>query len=75
MKLYGYWRSSAAYRCRIAFNLKGLTPEHVPVHLRRGDQRAEEFLRLNPQGRARARARSDRAAGAAARGASPRAIR
>ena len=51
MKLYGYWRSSAAYRCRIAFNLKGLTPEHVPIHLRRGDQRAEEFLRLNPQGR------------------------
>ncbi|HEX8165367.1 MAG TPA: maleylacetoacetate isomerase [Beijerinckiaceae bacterium] len=51
MKLYGYWRSSAAYRCRIAFNLKGLTPEFVPIHLRRGDQRAQEFLRLNPQGR------------------------
>jgi maleylacetoacetate isomerase len=51
MKLYGYWRSSAAYRCRIASNLKGVRPEFVPIHLRRGDQRAEEFLRLNPQGR------------------------
>jgi len=50
MKLYGYWRSSAAYRCRIAFNLKGVRPEFSPVHLRRGGQRAEEFLRLNPQG-------------------------
>jgi maleylpyruvate isomerase len=51
MKFYGYWRSSAAYRCRIAFNLKGVEPEFVPIHLRRGDQRAEAFLRLNPQGR------------------------
>lgn len=50
MKFYGYWRSSAAYRCRIAFNLKGVAAELVPIHLRKGDQRAEEFLRLNPQG-------------------------
>jgi maleylpyruvate isomerase len=50
VKLYGYFRSSAAYRCRIAFNLKGVAPEFVPIHLRRGDQRAEEFLALNPQG-------------------------
>ena len=50
MRFYGYFRSSAAYRCRIAFNLKGVAPEYVPIHLRRGDQRAEAYLRLNPQG-------------------------
>ena len=33
MKLYTYFRSSAAYRVRIGLNLKGLTAEHVPVHL------------------------------------------
>ncbi len=33
MKLHGYWRSSAAYRVRIALNLKGLQVEHCPVHL------------------------------------------
>ena len=50
MKLYGYFRSSAAYRCRIAFNLKGLRPEFVSIHLREGKQRAPDFLKLNPQG-------------------------
>ncbi len=50
MKLYDYWRSSAAYRVRIALNLKGLAPERAFVHLRRGDQRAGDYLALNPQG-------------------------
>lgn len=50
MRFYGYFRSSAAYRCRIAFNLKGVTPEFVPVHLRKGEQRGEAFLARNPQG-------------------------
>ncbi|MFM9975522.1 MAG: maleylacetoacetate isomerase [Beijerinckiaceae bacterium] len=50
MKFYGYFRSSAAYRCRIAFNLKGIAPETAIVHLRKGEQRAAEFLALNPQG-------------------------
>jgi maleylacetoacetate isomerase len=48
---YGYFRSSAAYRCRIAFNLKGFSPEFVPVHLRRGggEQKLPGFGALNPQ--------------------------
>ena len=50
MKLYDYFRSSAAYRVRIALNLKGLAPERFFVHLRKGDQRADEYLSLNPQG-------------------------
>jgi maleylacetoacetate isomerase len=50
MKLYGYFRSSAAYRVRIALNLKGLAPEHVFVHLRKGEQHAGDYLLRNPQG-------------------------
>lgn len=50
MRLYDYYRSSAAYRVRIALNFKGVTPERVFVHLRKGGQRADDFLDLNPQG-------------------------
>jgi maleylacetoacetate isomerase len=50
MKLYDYFRSSAAYRLRIALNLKGVAPERAFVHLRKGAQREEEYLALNPQG-------------------------
>ena len=50
MKLHGYSRSSAAFRVRIALNLKKLDYESVAVHLRRGDQRRPEFLGVNPQG-------------------------
>ena len=50
MKLYDYFRSSAAYRVRIALNLKGVAPERVYVHLRRGAQRADDYLAVNPQG-------------------------
>lgn len=50
MKLHGYFRSSASYRVRIALNLKGLTVEHLPHHLRKGEQRAPDYLKLNPQG-------------------------
>ena len=50
MKLHGYFRSSAAFRLRIALNLKGLEYEQAFVHLRRGDQSRPEFLGVNPQG-------------------------
>ena len=50
MKLHGYFRSSAAYRVRIALNLKGLTADHLPHHLRKGEQTAPDYLMLNPQG-------------------------
>ena len=49
MHFHGYFRSSAAYRCRIAFNLKGVSPEFTSVHLRKGEQKSPEFLALNPQ--------------------------
>jgi len=50
MKLHGYFRSSASYRVRIALNLKGLRAEHLPHHLRKGEQRDPSYLAINPQG-------------------------
>jgi maleylpyruvate isomerase len=50
MKLHGYFRSSASYRVRIALNLKGLSTEHLPHHLRKGEQCAPAYLAINPQG-------------------------
>lgn len=50
MELHGYFRSGAAYRVRIALNLKGLAVTHVSHHLRKGEQKAADYLKLNPQG-------------------------
>jgi maleylacetoacetate isomerase len=52
MKLYGYFRSSAAYRVRIALNLKSIEVEYVPVHLVNdgGQHRKADYLARNPQG-------------------------
>lgn len=49
MKLIGYFRSSAAFRVRIALNLKGIAVEHASRHLRRGEQSSADYAALNPQ--------------------------
>lgn len=51
MIFHGYFRSSSAYRCRIAFNLKGVSYDFVSVHLRKGggQQKTSGYRALNPQ--------------------------
>jgi maleylpyruvate isomerase len=51
VKLYTYFRSSAAYRVRIALNLKGLAYEAIPIHLTKdgGRQKSPEYRAINPQ--------------------------
>ncbi|MFM9976583.1 MAG: maleylacetoacetate isomerase [Sphingomonadaceae bacterium] len=50
MQIYGYFRSSAAFRVRIALALKGLDAETIPVHLRKGEQRDADYHAVNPHG-------------------------
>jgi maleylacetoacetate isomerase len=50
MKLYTYFRSTAAFRVRIALNIKGVAYESMPLHLRSGEHRTSEYLKVNPQG-------------------------
>jgi len=50
MILHGYWRSGASYRVRIALGLKGLDYEPAAHDLRKGEQKAADYLALNPQG-------------------------
>lgn len=47
--LYDYWRSSAAYRVRIALNLKGVDYEQRSVNLAAGEQKSADFRAVNPQ--------------------------
>ncbi len=49
MKLIGYFRSSAAFRVRIALNLKGISVEHASRHLRKGEHTAPDYVAINPQ--------------------------
>ncbi|NWK94599.1 maleylacetoacetate isomerase [Sphingobium lactosutens] len=48
--LHGYFRSTASYRVRIVLNLKGIAYTDAFHHLRKGEQRAPDYLALNPQG-------------------------
>jgi maleylpyruvate isomerase len=48
--LHNYFRSSTSFRVRIALNLKGLPYTYAAYHLRKGEQRGEAYLKLNPQG-------------------------
>ena len=50
MILHGYFRSAASWRVRIGLNLKGVSVDHRSHHLRRGEQRAPDYLAVNPQG-------------------------
>jgi maleylpyruvate isomerase len=50
MILHGYFRSTASYRVRLALSLKGLGYDSVSHHLRKNEQRAPEYLAINPQG-------------------------
>jgi maleylpyruvate isomerase len=50
VKLYGFFRSSAAFRVRIALNLKGVSYEQVAINLRANEQRDGDYLKLNPMG-------------------------
>lgn len=49
-ELYAFWRTSATYRVRVALNLKGLAAQERIVNLDAGEQRGQEFLKINPLG-------------------------
>jgi glutathione S-transferase len=50
VKLYGFWRSLASYRVRVALTLKGLKAEEISIDLLKGKQNSDDYLAVNPQG-------------------------
>ena len=50
MKLYGFWRSLASYRVRVALAMKGLKAEEISIDLLKGKQNESDYLAVNPQG-------------------------
>jgi maleylacetoacetate isomerase len=50
VKLYGFWRSLASYRVRVALTLKGLHAEEISIDLLKGKQSSADYLAVNPQG-------------------------
>lgn len=50
LRLYSYYRSSAAYRVRIALNYKGIEYRQIPINLVEDEQNSEEYLAINPLG-------------------------
>ena len=50
MKLYGFWRSLASYRVRVALAMKGMQAEEISVDLLKGRQNSDDYLAVNPQG-------------------------
>jgi len=50
MKLYGFWRSLASYRVRVALAMKGMQAEEISVDLLKGKQNEGDYLAVNPQG-------------------------
>jgi maleylacetoacetate isomerase/maleylpyruvate isomerase len=48
--LFSFWRTSATYRVRVAFNLKGVSPQEHNVNIDAGEHRSEAFLKVNPMG-------------------------
>ena len=51
LDVYGYWRSNAMYRVRVALNLKEVPYNEIPVDLDAGEQHAPDFVARNPPGR------------------------
>lgn len=49
-ELFSFWRTSATYRVRVAFHLKGVQPQEHNINLDTGEQRSEAFLKINPMG-------------------------
>ncbi|WP_341906343.1 maleylacetoacetate isomerase [Polaromonas sp. YR568] len=49
-ELFSFWRTSATYRVRVAFNLKGVQPEEHNINIDANEQRSEAYLKINPLG-------------------------